>query len=271
MSKNIVKKLKYLFLFFIYSAIILSGTFVGPDELYAYGKASSFLFRALGARLLTAEVYLLSNVRCGIENASRPLDYSENLKPVWKDLRVDAGSLEDVFLIIEPLDPTELFCTHNGLWFEFREDSPVSDGGGYKTYGLVCSGQKMKKNKDEEYFLCQFCSKEDYFKLAYYTERNLRLYKLNLTAGQKKALFNNAIKTASGRGANEKYHFIHNNCVNNMFELINTVLPSYQRFNHWLVHRIIFNPVFCATDFNELIFRLHGLIKETLPVFKAGH
>lgn len=275
MYKNIFDENKYLFLFFIYSAIIFYGAFFPSGESGASvnGDLSSFLFRAVETRHITAEVYLLSNVRCGIENASKPLDYSARLNPVWKNLKVDAGALEDVYLIVEPLafyGPLKNICTHNCLWFEFSKDHPAAGDDGFKTYGIVCSGQ-MLKNLKGEFFLFQFTSKEDYFELAYYTDRNLRLYKLELNADQKKRLFYNAIVTASERAAKERYHIIYNHCVNNMFELINTVLPSYQRFNPWLVHGIIFNPVFCAPDFNELIFNFHGLIKEKLPIFRGAY
>ncbi len=269
-----LKKNKFLFLFLISFAIILTGVIEGRfnPALAMKGNYPSNLFRALQIKNTTAENYLLSNVRCGIDNAELYMKNPSSLKPSWKQLHVNADALEDVYLIIEPLACYEFLrsiCTHNCLWFEFKQGAPAESADGYKTFGLVCSGQMIYKSQNNEFFLFQFMSKEDYFKLAYCTGRRLMLYKLDLSEKQKKDLFLNAINIASTRAANEKYHLVNNNCINNMFELVNTVLPSYQQFNHWLVHKIIFNPIFCVPVFNEFIFRVHGLIKEKLPPFEA--
>jgi hypothetical protein len=265
---------KYI-LFLIYYAIILSGVCYPAAGVYCSvkGNFNSHLFRALETAHISGEIFLLSNVRCAIENASRPLGDPASMKAVWKNLKVDSGAVEDVYLIVEPMDQIRALrdiCTHNCLWFEFKQDSPAASEDGYKTYGIVCSGQLTFKN-DRQYFLFQFCSKEDYFKLAYCMDSTIYMYKLNLSECQKKQLFYNAITSAGERAANEEYHVINNNCINNMLELLNSVLPFYQRFNHWLVHKIIFNPLFCSPAFNEYIFRAHFLVKEKLPAFKVSY
>ncbi len=270
--------MKNFFLFLLFFAIILfiiigSGSYTVECSIKrAY---NSHLFSPIEIERLSGEIFLLSHIRCGIKNISKPPGDPSKLKGAWKKLRVNADKIEDVFLIVEPFEHFQMqllrdFCTHNCLWFEFQQNFPAKAEDGYETYGLICSGQMTFKN-EKQYFLFQFTSKEDYFKLAYCMSNNIYLYKLNLSEEQKKTLFYNAIASASERAAKEEYHVISNNCINNMLELLNTVLPFYQKFNHWLVYRIIFNPLFCSPAFNEYIFRVHFLIKEKLPAFKSSY
>lgn len=261
--------------FLIYFAIILSAVCYPAAVVYSSvkGNFNSHLFRPLETTHITGEIFLLSNVRTAIENASRPLGDPASMKAVWKNLKVDAGAIEDVYLIVEPMDQIRALrdiCTHDCLWFEFKQGSPATGEDGYKTYGIVCSGQLTFKD-GKQYFLFQFCSKEDYFKLAYCMDSTIYMYRLKLSESQKKQLFYNAITTAGARAANEEYHVINNNCINNMLELLNSILPFYQRFNHWLVYKIIFNPLFCSPAFTEFIFRAHFLVKEKLPAFKVSY
>ncbi len=218
-------------------------------------------------------IYQIANVRWGFEKSD---DYS-NLQPFWRNATLDVNKISDVLFIIKPFEP-EWIAAHCLLIFKFSE--PIISDQNEKADGFVLSiearllkGQKyslVQGNFGKFFIVYQLGTEADYLQYSAIEKRSLIPYKLKLTREQKVALLKNAIEESIKNRDSEKYNTINNSCTNNLFLLLNTVLPKEQQFREWILKKVIYNMGISFPRTAGKMLKKHKLVEEQLPIIVSG-
>ncbi len=188
----------------------------------------------------------IKNVRWGFESPER---HGAN-KPKWRDIEIDAGRVKDVYFCVKPFPP-EWLVAHTFLIFEFDEEGPVVTNFNERSKSLVLSiepiytaGKTYGKSmtKGPMFIVYQLSSYEDYM-LICNIERSKVVFpfRLNLTPELKQKLLINALDAAFTCDF-PRYDLFTNNCINNLFELFNTILPDKKHYFKTFFNNKIWNP-----------------------------
>lgn len=213
-------------------------------------------------------IYIINNIRWGFKDKT---DYN-NLIPYWKNAKIDINKVSDVLFVIKPFPP-EWIAAHCLLIFKFKE--PFLSNENDKSNGLVLSIEARLK-KGENYSLVQgnfgkfliiyqLSTEDDYIEYSNIEKRYLIPYKLKLSYEQKVTLLKYALEEAVKNRDNEKYNTLHNNCTNNLFLLLNKVLPKEQQFKEWIIKKVIYNISISFPRTVGLLLKKHKLVEEKLP------
>jgi len=216
-------------------------------------------------------VYKLSNVRWGFDE---PCTVA-TLNPKWRTATIDANKIKDVIFIVKPFEP-EWLAAHCLFFFEF--ESPIVTEFGERSSALVLSiearlkkGQAyslLKGNFGEFFIVYQLGCREDYVQYSSIEKKTLIPYKLKLTKEQKTALVKCAIGESIENRDNEKYNTLNNSCTNNLFLMLNKVLPKEQQFKEWILKKVIYNLGISFPRTAGKMLKKHHLIETPLPMIK---
>ena len=218
-------------------------------------------------------LYQMANVRWGFEKSD---DYS-NLTPFWRNASIDVNKISDVLFIVKPFEP-EWLAAHCLLIFKFSE--PFTSDQNEKADGFVLSiearlfkGQKyslLKGNFGKFFIVYQLGTEADYLQYSAIEKKRLIPYKLKLTHEQKVELLKNTIEESVKNRDNEKYNTINNSCTNNLFLLLNTVLPKEQKFKEWILKKVIYNMGISFPRTAGKLLKKHDVVAEQLPIMVPG-
>lgn len=218
-------------------------------------------------------LYQMANIRWGFEKSD---DYS-NLTPFWRNASIDVNKISDVLFIVKPFEP-EWLAAHCLFIFKFSE--PFTSDQNEKADGLVLSiearllkGQKyslLKGNFGKFFIVYQLGTEADYLQYCAIEKKRMIPYKLNLTHEQKVELLKNTIEESIKNRDNEKYNTINNSCTNNLFLLLNTVLPKEQKFKEWILKKVIYNMGISFPRTAGKMLKKHDLVAEQLPIMVPG-
>ncbi|HBC76893.1 MAG: hypothetical protein A2008_03425 [Candidatus Wallbacteria bacterium GWC2_49_35] len=220
-----------------------------------------------------AGAYQIGNVRWGFQKSE---DYS-NLQPFWRNAAIDVNKISDVLFIVKPFEP-EWIAAHCLLIFKFSE--PIISDQNEKADGLVLSiearllkGQKyslMQGNFGKFFIVYQLGTDADYLQYSAIEKKRLIPYKLKLTHEQKVELLKNTIAESVKNRDGEKYNTINNSCTNNLFILLNTVLPKEQKFREWILKKVIYNVGISFPRTAGKLLKKHKVVEEELPIMTPG-
>ena len=220
-----------------------------------------------------AGAYQIGNVRWGFQKSE---DYS-NLQPFWRNAAIDVNKISDVLFIVKPFEP-EWIAAHCLLIFKFSE--PIISDQNEKADGLVLSiearllkGQKyslMQGNFGKFFIVYQLGTDADYMQYSAIEKKRLIPYKLKLTHEQKVELLKNTIAESVKNRDGEKYNTINNSCTNNLFILLNTVLPKEQKFREWILKKVIYNVGISFPRTAGKLLKKHKVVEEELPIMTPG-
>lgn len=263
----------------IRKSVVLSAVFILILSSFGYAMAQDareWNTKQRPAQLVNktdAGVYQLANIRWGFADAS---DYS-NLQPEWRNATIDVNKVSDVLFIVKPFEP-EWLAAHCLLIFRFSE--PFVSDRGEKADGFVLSiearlqkGQKyslMQGNFGKFFIVYQLGTEADYLQYCAIEKKRLIPFKLKLTHGQKVELLKNTIEESVKNRDGEKYNTINNSCTNNLFILLNTVLPKEQKFREWILKKVIYNLGISFPRTAGKMLKKHKLVEEELPIMAPG-
>lgn len=195
--------------------------------------------------------YVIDNIRWDIVPLeSEPLKYS-GVTHDWKTATVDVDKLQDVYLVIYPMEP-EFVMAHALLAFNFEKDGLVSKDG--RDGGALALTIEAALPPGQMYNLPKTLSKTfnvvwnlttlgNYARqqVLYNSKEKSRLvfYKLKLDDNQKRKLLQNTVEQACKNRKGEFYHLTRNNCTQNLILLINTVLE--EKIPQWWVPNCLYN------------------------------
>ena len=256
---------------------VLSLGFILTIILTIYGQLHAYEWneRQRPAGLISAAengIYNVSNIRWGFDNSAN------NLEPRWRNASIDVNKVKDVIFFVKPFPP-EWLAAHCLLLFEFSEPAVATDKN-EKSSGFILSiearlqkGQKyslLKGNFGEFFIVYQLGSKEDYLQYCAVESKILIPYKLKLSHEQKVQMLKNVIEESVKNRDNEKYNTINNSCTNNLFLLLNTVLPKEQQFKEWTLKKVIYNLGISFPRTAGKMLKKHGVVEEELPIINTG-
>lgn len=223
-------------------------------------------------------VYKLANVRWGFDMAAAGGD-RDRAEPKFRAALVDTSKIKEIYFIIKPFPP-EWIAAHCLYVFEFADDSAVVSELGERTDGFVLSIEaRLKKGQSYSlvqgqfgkfYDVYQLCTKDDYIQSTIMEQKKLLPYRLKLDQAQKEALLANCIDAAVRNRNIEKYNTLENNCTNNLFLLMNTVLPKKQQFSEKLLFGLLYNYAISMPRTADKILKKHGVVAETMPVWPTA-
>jgi hypothetical protein len=258
--------------FIVFIALIIVISLAGA----AAAQAPEWNTKQRPAQLInkTADgLYQIANVRWGFEKSD---DYS-NLSPFWRNASIDVNKISDVLFIVKPFEP-EWLAAHCLFIFKFSE--PFTSDQNEKAGGLVLSiearlvkGQKyslLKGNFGKFFIVYQLGTEADYLQYCAIEKKRMIPYKLNLTREQKVELLKNTIEESVKNRDGEKYDTVNNSCTNNLFLLLNTVLPKEQKFREWILKKVIYNMSISFPRTAGKLLKKHKLVAEELPIIVAG-
>ncbi|HNY10357.1 MAG TPA: DUF4105 domain-containing protein [Candidatus Wallbacteria bacterium] len=265
--KNIVTKRVSIF---FTAVLVLSFAF----STQAFSQQNEWNTKQRPAVLAEPEangIYKISNVRWGFDEPCTV----ETLNPKWRTTTIDVNKIKDVIFIVKPFPP-EWLAAHCLFFFEF--ESPIVTEFGERSNGLVMSiearllkGQAyslLKGNFGAFFIVYQLGCREDYIQYSSIEKKTLIPYKLKLTKEQKVELLKCAIGESLENRDNEKYNTINNSCTNNLFLLLNKVLPKEQQFKEWILKKVIYNLGISFPRTAGKILKKHDLIETSLPMIK---
>lgn len=189
--------------------------------------------------------WTISNVRWGFGGV-KDLRAED---PLWRDATIDINKIKEVYFCLKPFPP-EWVTAHAFLLFEFADDEAVVTNKAEKTDGLVFSVEPKyvkgltyghKHGKPPFFIVYQFSSKKEYLELAAIVKsRIIYSHRLKLTDKQKRNLLMHSMITSySNAELSNKYDLLENNCINNLFMVIDKILPGQ---NYSKKVGMFFNP-----------------------------
>lgn len=223
-------------------------------------------------------VFTLGNVRWGFDEKGSHIDTSE---PKWRqDVKVDINKVSDVYFVIKPFPP-EWLAAHCLFIFEFDNSGYITTENKETSKGLILSIE-ARLRIDQSYSLVQgqfdkfkiiyqLGCYEDYIQVCSLENKRLIPIKLKLTHEQKADLLENAIRASLKNRDNEMYNTLQNNCTNNLFLLLNTVLPDEQQFKEWLLKKFLYNTSISFPRTAGIVLKKHGVVEEKMPVIMPNN
>lgn len=222
-----------------------------------------------------AGVYKISNFRWGFDEGST----YEKLSPKWRTATIDTGKVKDVLFIVKPFAP-EWIAAHCLLFFVMEDSSPVVSENRETSKGFCLSiearlqkGQTyslMQGNFGKFFIVYQLSCVEDYVQICSLEGKRLIPYRLKLTAEQKAAFARYVLDESLVDRDDEKYNTVINSCTNNLFIMLNYVLPPNQQFKEWILKKVLYNLSISMPRTAGKILKKHDLVAETLPVIKPA-
>jgi hypothetical protein len=217
-------------------------------------------------------VFTITNARFGFNG-----DTTDN--PNWRTVTIDSKKVKNVYFVLKPFAP-EWIAAHSLFYFEL--ETPMTTEKGEKSSGIYLSiearllkGQKydlFKGNFDNFKIVYTLCSAEDYRQLIKMDSLSggfiykLIPYKLNLNQAQKAALLKNTLEWAVKNRDNEFYNTADNNCTNNLFLLLNKVLPPNNQFPKSVLVKFLPNMKISIPRLSYKTLKKHGMIAEVMPI-----
>lgn len=229
--------------------------------------------------------YEVSGVRWGFADQNSFKD------PYFRTIRFNANDVSAIYFATLPFPPSWLL-THSSMIFEFKK--PVVTDKNATSYAIMLSIEpRLKKGQYCDLIfkgtaggypiIYQLSSIEDYMHYALdgigtgglggknalvkavMKRKKLYSYKLKLDRDAEIKLLKCAIDAAVADRSGEKYETLHNSCTNNLFVLINRVLPGERRYNEKVVRGVVFSHLIVKRLLNS-----HGLIDMSMPVVRNG-
>lgn len=215
------------------------------------------------------DVIKVLNVRWGFEDFAK----LTAARPIWRNVSIDASKVGDVYFCLKPFPPAWLFA-HGFILFEFEGEGALTTAEGESTSALVLSVEPvyfkgatygMPYSQGPYQVVFQLSSREDYLGLAAVAgSKAIYPFRLNLNESQKKNLLKQAIEAAwLNTPETNTYSFLENNCINNLFMVINRILPADKKYKKDL--RIIFNPNVSTPQLCVAALAGFGLLGEKAP------
>lgn len=230
-------------------------------------------------------VYIISNVRWGFD------DPSAFTSPRFRTVRFKADDVKDVYFATQPFPPDWLL-THSLMIFEFK--TPVITDKNERSSALVLSIEPRLKsgqycdlifrgNCGAFPIIYQIGSFEDYVQYGLngigrgglggknvFVDKLMKFhrlynYKLKLDGSKKIELLKLAIKESVFDRSGEKYDTLHNSCTNNLFALINKILPDGSRYDDKKIRKILYSHAIV-----KRLLKSKDLFAEATPAFTSG-
>ncbi len=217
-------------------------------------------------------VFAIANVRFGFNG-----DTTDN--PNWRTVTIDTKRVKNVYFILKPFAP-EWIAAHSLFYFEL--ETPMVTEKGERSNGIYLSiearllkGQQydlFKGNFDNFKIVYTLCSAEDYRQLIKIDSLSggfiykLIPYKLNLIQSQKTALLKNTLEWAVKDRENEFYNTASNNCTNNLFLLLNKVMPPGNQFPKSVLVKFLPNMSISIPRLSYKTLKKHGMLAEVMPM-----
>lgn len=214
--------------------------------------------------------YVLDNLRWGFAD-------DDPQKPVWTKAFINTARVKNVYFFLKPFPP-EWLVAHAFLLFEFEDDSPMVASDGARSRGLILSVEPKYRfgrsygtpqTENPMYIVYQLSSREDYLQVcAIEKTRVLFPFRLGFSRQQMSALLANAIEASCNNveSANQ-YDLFKNNCINNLFDLFNTVLSGEKKFRKNFFKSLA-NPRVSTPQLCVRTLRSFSLITQALPPVK---
>lgn len=243
------------------------GTDVNSGPLWADVQRPAEIVSKHGDGILT-----IGNVRFGFDTGQ-----GGGIEARFRTVKVEVDEIESVYYYLRPFPP-EWIAAHGLLIFKFREGHPAVSDKGEKTQFLTLSvepryykgqsyGYSFGKESPKFYLVFQIGTLDDYRQVCriIHSDRLLR-YRLNLDHGASGKLLANCLQASEKMtGLTKSYHVYSSNCINNLFYLINTVMPMERQFMK-KVARFLSNPLISIPYLSVRALRSYKMIAEELPV-----
>ncbi len=212
-------------------------------------------------------IYPLDNIRWGFEGG-------DPHRPVWKKTFIDIRRVKNVYFFLKPFPP-EWLVAHAFLLFEFDDDAPMTAAGGSRSRGLVLSVEPKYRfgrsygtpqTENPMYIVYQLSSREDYLQVCSIEKtRAIFPFRLGFTKEQAAKLLANAISAScSNVESRNQYDLLKNNCINNLFDLFNTVLAGEKKFRKNFF-KALANPRVSTPQLCVRTLRSFSLVTQALP------
>jgi hypothetical protein len=214
--------------------------------------------------------HVLDNIRWGFAD-------DDPQKPLWKRASINTARVKNVYFFLKPFPP-EWLVAHAFLLFEFEDDSPMVASDGARSRGLILSVEPKYRfgrsygtpqTENPMYIVYQLSSREDYLQVcAIEKTKALFPFRLGFTRKQMSALLANAIAAACNNvESSNQYDLFKNNCINNLFDLFNTVLSGEKKF-HRKFFKALGNPRVSTPQLCVRTLRSFSLVTQALPPIK---
>lgn len=218
-----------------------------------------------------ADKYKVCNLRWGFDLSS---DERDHAGPIWRCALIDASRVKDVYFVLKPFEP-EWIAAHTLFVFEFDSPAAAVSIDGETTGALYFSieprllaGQKYRvvnRYKGKFHNVYMLSTREDYMRSTAMEMKTLFPYKLKLDGVQKRDLLKNCIESAFLFRAHEKYDPLDNNCTDNLFILLNSVLPDKNKIGPKVLPAKLFNCMLSLPYIALKILERSGLVAEAMP------
>jgi len=215
--------------------------------------------------------YKVCNLRWGFDASSSERDLAG---PLWRCALIDASRVKDVYFVMKPFEP-EWIAAHTLFVFEFDSPGAAVSMDGETTGALYFSieprllcGQKytvVNRYKGKFHNIYMLSTREDYMRSTAMEMKTLFPYKLKLDATQKRDLLKNCIESAFLFRAHEKYDPLDNNCTDNLFLLLNSVLSDEKKICARFLPPKLFNCMLSLPYIALKILERSGLIAGAMP------
>ncbi len=265
----------FIAIYIMFFSLICAAFFAAPASCAAEPGYNSFKWAGVQRNPVLENrrpdgSFLLSNIRWGFEN-------NDAQKPVWKKAVLNGARVKSVYFFLKPFPP-EWLVAHAFLLFEFEEDFPLITTEGEASRGLILSIEPQYRfgrsygtpqTENPMYIVYQLSSREDYLQVCSIEKtKALFPFRLNFNKQQKAKLLESVIAAACGNDtANNKYDLLKNNCINNLFDLFNTVLTSERKFRKNFFKSLA-NPRVSTPQLCVRTLRSFSLIAQALPPVK---
>jgi hypothetical protein len=215
-------------------------------------------------------VYISDNIRWGFAD-------NDPHKPLWKRVSINSTRVRNVYFFLKPFPP-EWLVAHAFLLFEFDDDSPMTASDGARSRGIILSVEPKYRfgrsygtaqTENPMYIVYQLSSREDYLQVcAIEKTKALFPFRLGFTREQASKLLANAIAASCNNveSANQ-YDLFKNNCINNLFDLFNTVLIGEKKFRKNFFKSLA-NPRVSTPQLCVRTLRSFSLVTQALPPVK---
>ncbi len=215
------------------------------------------------------DIIKIANIRWGFEDFAQ----LTARKPLWRNVSIDTSKIREVYFCLKPFPPAWLFA-HGFILFEFDGKDAVTTSKGERTSALVLSVEPvyfkgttygMPYSPGPYQVIFQLSSREDYLGLATVAKsKTIYPFKLNLDKNGEKKLLKQTIEAAwLNTPETNTYSFLENNCINNLFMVINRILPGDKKYKKDL--KIIFNPNVSTPQLCISALAGFGLLAEKSP------
>lgn len=267
-------KIKTGFCFIIMAALFLCLTALSVSASAAGGynsiKWADVQRTAVMAGQPQNATHVLDNIRWGFTD-------DDPHKPVWKRVAIKTSRVKNVYFFLKPFPP-EWLVAHAFLLFEFEDDSPMVASDGARSRGLILSVEPKYRfgrsygtpqTENPMYIVYQLSSREDYLQVCSIEKtKALFPFRLGFSRQQMSTLLANAIAASCNNveSANQ-YDLFKNNCINNLFDLFNTILSGEKKFRKSFFKSLA-NPRVSTPQLCVRTLRSFSLVTQALPPIK---